>query len=253
MSENPISKLSADDFRAFLSDNESRKAFMEAVISVFDKDLLGKRFNSYNIDSIGFLTAAVTSSEYAARHMVNAHRANSDLDLLKFSVDSITINGLILEFGVSEGRTVNYIADLLPGKKIYGFDSFQGLPEKWRPGFDKGAFSRSEPPSIRDNVELIVGWFDRTLPIFRDSHPDQKAALIHIDCDIYLSAQIALYNMKNYIVPGSIIVFDEYFNYPGWRRHEFRSFKEFVKANRIHYEYIGLVPHHQQVAVRILG
>src|SRR5208282_5654219 len=192
MSENPISKLGADDFRAFLSDNESRKAFMEAVISVFDKELLGKRFDSYNIDAIGFLAAAVTSSEYAARHMVNAHRANSDLDLLKFSVDSITINGLILELGVSEGRTVNYIADLLPGKKIYGFDSFQGLPEKWRPGFDKGAFSRSEPPSVRDNVELIVGWFDRTLPIFRQSSRSEGRINPHRLRHLFISTDSAI-------------------------------------------------------------
>ena len=38
-----------------------------------------------------------------------------------------------------------------------------------------------------------------------------------------------------------------------WKQHEFRAFKEFVRANKVHYEYIGLVPHWQQVAVRILG
>jgi predicted O-methyltransferase YrrM len=165
----------------------------------------------------------------------------------------IGIDGLILEFGVFAGRTINHIAGLLPGKKVYGFDSFQGLPETWRPGFAKGAFARSELPSVRENVELVVGWFDRTLPTFCDLHPNQKAALLHVDCDLYSSAQTILHNMVSYIAPGTIIVFDEYFNYPGWSDHEYRAFKEFVRANRMQYKYIGLVPHWQQVAVRILG
>jgi hypothetical protein len=48
-------------------------------------------------------------------------------------------------------------------------------------------------------------------------------------------------------------VFDEYFNYPGWQQHEVRAFAEYCRANAVTYQYIGLVPHHQQVAVRITG
>ena len=98
-----------------------------------------------------------------------------------------------------------------------------------------------------------MGLFDQTLPTFCDFHHNEKAALLSINCDIYSSAKIVLHNMTSYICPGTIIVFDEYFNYPGWKQHEFRAFKEFVRANKVHYEYIGLVPHWQQVAVRILG
>jgi hypothetical protein len=50
---------------------------------------------------------------------------------------------------------------------------------------------------------------------------------------------------------GTIILFDEYFNYPGWEIHEFRAFQEFIVTTGIQYEYIALNPDHQQVAVRL--
>lgn len=51
-------------------------------------------------------------------------------------------NTLWLEFGVASGKTINYISKFTKDK-VYGFDSFEGLPEKWRDGFDKGAFNRN--------------------------------------------------------------------------------------------------------------
>jgi hypothetical protein len=36
-----------------------------------------------------------------------------------------------MEFGVSRGVTINFLAALNPMKKIYGFDSFEGNPEDW--------------------------------------------------------------------------------------------------------------------------
>ena len=57
-------------------------------------------------------------------------------------------NTLWLEFGVYSGRTINYISKFT-NDIVYGFDSFEGLPEKWRDGFDKGIFSTEGnlPPS----------------------------------------------------------------------------------------------------------
>ena len=159
----------------------------------------------------------------------------------------------MVEFGVCSGNTINHIASLLPAQKIYGFDSFEGLPEEWRPGFGKGAFARPTLPTVLNNVDLVVGLFDRTLPAFLYTHTDQEVALLHVDCDLYSSTQLIFNQLKNRIVPGTIIVFDEYYNFPGWEMHEFRAFKEFVELNRIHYDYIGLVPGHQQVAIRIAG
>ena len=46
---------------------------------------------------------------------------------------------LWLEFGVFQGRTIDYISSFT-NDKVYGFDCFNGLPEKWRDGYEKGTF-----------------------------------------------------------------------------------------------------------------
>ena len=76
-------------------------------------------------------------------------------------------------------------------------------------------------------------------------------SLLHVDCDLYSSTKTIFDRLNDWIVPGTIIVFDEYFNYSGWELHEFKAFQEFREANRLSYEYIGLAPTGQQVAVRI--
>jgi hypothetical protein len=79
-------------------------------------------------------------------------------------------NTLWLEFGVASGDTINYISKFT-NDKVYGFDSFEGLPEKWRDGFDKGAFNRNgHLPQVNSNVELIKGWFNETLLNFIQTH-----------------------------------------------------------------------------------
>jgi hypothetical protein len=48
---------------------------------------------------------------------------------------------------------------------------------------------------------------------------------------------------------GTVILFDEYFNYPNWERHEFKAFQEFVSERHVKYTYLAFA--RQQVAVRI--
>jgi hypothetical protein len=81
----------------------------------------------------------------------------------------ITINGLIMEFGVYKGESINFIADLLPNRQIYGFDSFEGLPETWRYNFYKGTFKLNNLPEVRKNVVLVKGLFEDTLPKFKEA------------------------------------------------------------------------------------
>lgn len=73
---------------------------------------------------------------------------------------------------------------------------------------------------------------------------------MHIDCDLYNSTKTIFDNLAPRIKSGTIIVFDEYFNYPNWQQHEYKAFQEFVEDNNIKYEYIAIG--YGQAAVKIL-
>src|SRR5581483_8062137 len=76
---------------------------------------------------------------------------------------------LYLEFGVFEGRSMRWWSQHLAQQDatLVGFDSFEGLPEDWRPGLGTGHFSTGRIPQIDDaRVSFQVGWFDDTLPKF---------------------------------------------------------------------------------------
>ena len=97
-------------------------------------------------------------------------------------------NTLWLEFGVATGSTINYISRFT-NDKVYGFDSFEGLPEKWRDGFEKGVFNMNgNLPQVNSNVELIKGWFNKTLLNFIQTH-NKKVSFIHMDADLYSSTK----------------------------------------------------------------
>ena len=161
---------------------------------------------------------------------------------------------LYLEFGVYYGYSLRLWSKLLknPRSSLHGFDSFEGLPEDWRPGFPRGAFAHAIP-RLRPNVSLEIGAFEETLPCFVARHGGSRAGFVHVDCDLYSSTRTVFEHCAPMIGPGTVIVFDEYFNYAGWRRHEYRAFQEFIAAGGSTYEYIGVVPAGQQVAVLVTG
>lgn len=197
--------------------------------------------------------ATQESVRYICENGSNARMFVDRFQLLKFMLEEhIKTNDykdkLFLEFGVFEGSTINFCSSLIPEAKFYGFDSFEGLPETsgvWV----KGEFDVKEKlPKVNDNISLIKGYFNETLPKFLEEHKE-KAAFIHIDCDLYSSTKTVFDNIYDRIVPNTVIQFDEYYNYPGWRNHEFKAFQEFCKKYSVEYEYIGIS--HMQVAVVI--
>ena len=193
------------------------------------------------------LAAAVDSANYVSDRMTRARRHADRFDLLGDALRARACDGLIAEFGVFEGATINFLADQTE-EAVFGFDVFSGLPEDWRPGFPKGTFGRGGVPPVRPNVSLLVGLFEDTLPAFLERNR-QDVSFLHIDCDLYSSTRTVLRLCGPRIRKGTVLVFDEYLNYPGWRDHEFRAFQEFVAETRRQYEYLSVVPSHQQVAV----
>ena len=146
---------------------------------------------------------------------------------------------LWLEFGVATGKSINYISRFTTDK-VYGFDSFEGLPEKWRDGYDKGAFNQNGNfPKVNSNVELIKGWFNETLVDFIQTH-NKKVSFIHVDADLYSSTKYIFDVLKEYIDTDCIIIFDELVNYPGFEDGELKAFYEFITENKVEYTWIGM-------------
>jgi hypothetical protein len=172
--------------------------------------------------------------------------------LLDFALGEAPGEGLILEFGVGDGASLRHLARG-QSRTCHGFDSFEGLPEDWAGTFErKGKFGRGgELPDVPANVTLHKGWFDQTLPQFLEAYPGETAALLHVDCDIYSSTVTVLRGLGERLRTGSVVVFDEYFNYPNWQRHEWKAFQEFSRDSGFSYRYLGFAQKNGHVAVRL--
>lgn len=122
------------------------------------------------------------------------------------------IDGNILEFGVFQGSSLKKISNLVNDKKIFGFDSFIGLPEEWIINqnlvYDAGHFKVDELPKI-DNITFYQGFFNETIPKYLKDYPVEEICFLHIDCDLYSSTKDILFSLNDKIKPGTIIRFDE--------------------------------------------
>lgn len=205
----------------------------------------------HDIFAAGERHAVVESARFAAEHMPTVPTFPTPHHTLRYALSLAPAEGLALEFGVFEGATLKIIAAAREGRDVYGFDSFEGLPEDWRSGFPKGAFGVDGLPAV-PGAELIKGWFSDTLPMFLAEQPG-PVSFLHVDCDLYSSTVTVLDQVGPRLQPGSIVQFDEFFNFPAWREHEFRAWQEYVARTGITYEYAGYTLIDEQVIVRITG
>ncbi|NVO56470.1 class I SAM-dependent methyltransferase [Rhodobacteraceae bacterium B1Z28] len=231
-----------------------RAGHMNAEILDVVRHVNGKTLNvhmdSLDLREVSRLRAGLSSSRFFDRHMQDAKQFFVLEDFLKYCVDQTTHRDAFLEFGVFSGRSVNIIADRAKDAKVAGFDSFEGLPETWRSGFEQGVFAVAELPEVRSNVTLVKGWFDETLPSFVKTLT-APVGFVHVDCDLYSSTKTIFDILGPYFADEVIVVFDEYFNYPGWEDHEHKAFKEFLSQSDFEHEFIACIPVHQQAAARL--
>jgi len=160
------------------------------------------------------------------------------------------IEGAIAEFGVFEGDTLRFMAmNADSDRNIVGFDSFEGLPDDWGDLLPKGHFATPVPTFATENISLEIGIFEKTVPDFL-RRMEGRFSLVHVDCDLYSSTQFVLENIRPYLQPGTIIVFDEYYGYPGWRDHEYSAWRQFVTKYEISYAEVAYSSH--SVSFRIM-
>ncbi len=147
----------------------------------------------------------------------------------------------VLEFGVATGESLRYIRNNIDSSyKIFGFDSFQGLPEDWiGTECKKGCFStEGNIPDIND-VTFYKGWFEDTINQYICDGA-KPISLLHIDCDLYSSTKTIFSKLKEYIGPNTIIVFDEWYYNCDYRCNdgEQKAFFEWAAQDGISFEFI---------------
>jgi hypothetical protein len=128
-----------------------------AVLEVIDFPILHPRRE--------LLRRAINETvDYISAHGAGALAMDTAKDVLQRALGEVRrVPGHLLEFGVFKGATINFIAKRFPERKIWGFDSFEGLPEEWSGNasmFNAGG----KLPSVRSNVSLVRGWFNESLP-----------------------------------------------------------------------------------------
>ena len=146
------------------------------------------------------------------------------------------VEGDLVECGTSIGHGLLYftlISDLTGvDRHFYGFDSFEGFPEPSEKDSGTHAYRGyyANPPeivlrvledgrvpreTITNRVHLVRGFFDQTVPEYKG-----RIALLHLDCDLYDSYKVCLEHLFAKMVPGGVILFDEYENssFPGAKK-----------------------------------
>jgi hypothetical protein len=197
--------------------------------------------------------AQAEAAAYVRERMPGALYFIDRENLLRYALDQVAVKGQVLEFGVFAGKTIRTIAGRVQ-QPVHGFDTFTGLPEDWAGSKSpKGEFSLGgRLPAVPANVTLHPGLFEATLPGFVREHRD-PVAFAHVDCDLYSSTRTVFEAVGPLVVPGTVLLFDDYFNYPGWRQGEHLAFQEWVKSRGVKYRYIGYARHQAAVVIEDVG
>jgi hypothetical protein len=117
----------------------------------------------------------------------------------------------------------------------------------------KGTSGSQPSLSWRAGAKLVKGLFADSLPPFL-ARTEGRVLLAHIDCDLYSSAKTVLTLLRPRLETGTVLAFDEYFNYPGWEAGEHRAlveFAEFAEENGRSFEYLAYNRFGEQVVVRL--
>lgn len=183
----------------------------------------------------------------------------------QLAIDFVLLNGVcgdIIEFGSLGGWTARHFAELARDSGFLGnlclYDTFDGLPVAgntvdqrsadltrgvWRdnmrlPDSWAGEFGMSIDAHVamalgfvisRSRIKIHKGFYSETV---RDGVP-YKAAIVHLDCDLYQSTVEALAGLRKQdsLQDGTILLFDDWNCNRGNPNYgQRRAFREFLEA-----------------------
>lgn len=125
------------------------------------------------------------------------------------------ISGDVAECGVFRGGSLKLLANVFPSSTIYGFDTFEGLPQGGKEDtvkLEKGRFacSLSEVTkylSDTTNVRLIKGLFPETVINIPE---EARFKFVHLDMDLYKPTLQGLKFFYARMNPGAVMIIDDY-------------------------------------------
>lgn len=199
--------------------------------------------------------------------------AYSTQETLQFSYDIAkryrTHNGIMCECGVAAGAQVIAMLAGAPGKEMWVFDSFQGIPlpsnrDDQMPGIVKfkeweqkslpdpgkqvlqttGATAVSQRDFMRhvraalnyyDYQSLVIfpGWFEEVLPTIKKFEP---ISILRLDGDLYNSTFVCLQHLFPHVIKGGCVIIDDW-QLPGCQA-----------AVKEYFDLIGYEPNYQYVS-----
>ncbi len=175
---------------------------------------------------------------------------------LKKSLNYFKDGDLNLEFGFGAGKSLKQFSEILNEKKIYAFGAFgSNLKEDWvgyvgHPSHEIVGKRDKQPSNIKNNAELIFGWVQDTLDPFLQKFENKKINFVHMDLDTYESTKFVLEKIKPYMKKNCIILFDELYNYSGWKVGEYKALTEVFDDKE--YKYLSFCSKYSQVVIQKL-
>ena len=147
-------------------------------------------------------------------------------DMAFKTIRSMQLRGDYLEFGVYAGTSFILAASSaakhgLETMRYFAFDSFEGLPEAEGEIFNRGDFRCSEQNFTQmitkagvplGKIVKVKGWYNESLTKdTKEKYRLDRAAIVHIDCDLYSSTRDVLAFVQDIVQIGTILIFDDWY------------------------------------------
>lgn len=206
--------------------------------------------------------------KYASLAYAKKPTIQNTYDLAKKAIDN-KIEGDFVECGVAAGSQIGVMGHVCrqtnSDKKIWAYDSYQGIPlagpnDDDQPGIGPIDPNREIPEDLREllvtsgisahslpqvknnlinwgvgltNYVFVEGWFQDTV---MKTFPE-KISLLRLDGDLYESTKVCLDHLHSKVVKGGYVIIDDY-ALTGARQ----AFKDFIYENNLDYEPIPVDP-----------
>lgn len=157
-----------------------------------------------------------------------------------------------IEFGVASGASFKWWLEKNSNQdsRFFGFDTFEGLPEKWG-SFGQGSMSFTIPELSDNRASFVPGLFQNTLTTFINTHllllNSESRKIIHMDADLYSATIFSLSQLYPFLKEGDLILYDEF----NVAMHEYKAHDEFTRNFYIRAEPVAAVNNFYQVCFEV--